>query len=254
MIVISLYSIKGGVGKTAAAVNLSALAAFGGARTLLLDLDPQASSTYYLKVKPKIKTTVRKLLKGKSAIEDHIKATEILRLDILPASFEFSNIEPYLSKVKRADDRIAAMIAPLKQVYDFVFIDSPPGFSQLADAIGRASDLILLPVVPTTLSVRAYDLFKAHLQEFPLRCSTQVWAFYSMVDRRRSLHKSVIDLVKPGSKGFFFTGIPYLSEVEKMGIYRKPLVAVKPGSDAAIAYTALWNEIKSIAPDSNRLL
>ena len=91
--VLATYNIKGGVGKTSAAVNLAYLAARGGARTLLWDLDPQGGSTYLLRVKPKVRGGGRKLVRGKSAIDALIKGTDYDGLDLLPADFSYRHMD-----------------------------------------------------------------------------------------------------------------------------------------------------------------
>jgi len=247
MYVTSIYSIKGGVGKTATAVNLAALASFEGEKTLLIDFDPQASSTFYLKVKPKIKTTVKKLLKGKSPIANQIKATDYIHLDMLPASAAFRDIELLLSQHKRPADMIREMIKPLKNDYQWVFIDSPPGLTLLAEAIFNASNLVLVPVVPTTLSVRTYNDFKKFIADHPLRPKSNYKGFFSMVERRKSLQRDIMNDWNFKKEQFLETYIPYLSDVEKMGVYQKPLLGFKPTSDAATAFTNLWVEIKKAA-------
>jgi len=247
MYVTAIYSIKGGVGKTATAVNLAALASFSGEKTLLIDLDPQASSTFYLKVKPKIKTTVKKLLKGKSPVESQIKATDYIHLDILPSTFAFRDLEPLLEKVKRPGERIREMLEPLSNSYSWIFIDCPPGLTRLAEAIFNASDLILVPVVPTTLSVRTYHEFRDFIADHPLRTGSRYAGFFSMVERRKNMHREIMNDWDYQQEFFLKTNIPYLSDVEKMGIYRKPLVAFRPGSDASDAFGRLWAEIKKTA-------
>jgi len=84
---LAMYNIKGGVGKTAAAVNLAYLAASGGARTLIWDMDPQGASSFYLRVKPGIKGGGSKLVRGKSDIDHLIRGTDYEFLDLLPADF-----------------------------------------------------------------------------------------------------------------------------------------------------------------------
>ncbi len=247
MYVTALYSIKGGVGKTATAVNLAALASFTGEKTLLIDLDPQASSTFYLKVKPKIKTTVKKLLKGKSLVEDQIKATDYIHLDILPSTFAFRDLEPLLEKVKRPGDRIREMLEPLSNSYHWIFIDCPPGLTRLAEAIFNASDLVLVPVVPTTLSVRTYHELCEFISDHPLRSGSRYAGFFSMVEKRKNMHREIMTDWDYKKESFCKTTIPYLSDVEKMGIFRKPVVAFKPGSEASGAFGRLWAEIKKAA-------
>jgi chromosome partitioning protein len=253
MYVTAIYSIKGGVGKTATAVNLAALASFTGEKTLLIDLDPQASSTFYLKVKPKIKTTIKKLLKGKSSLDEQIKATDYIHLDILPSSLGFRNLEPLLEKMKRPEERIREMLEPLSKTYRWVFIDCPPGMTRLAEAVFNASDLILVPVVPTTLSVRTYHELRDFIAEHPLRPGSRCTGFFSMVERRKNMHREILNDWDYKKEIFCKTSIPYLSDVERMGIYRKPVVAFKPGSDASAAFGLLWAEIKKIAKKEGNL-
>lgn len=244
MYVTSVFSIKGGVGKTATAVNLAALASFSGAKTLLIDLDPQGSASFYLRVKPKIKTTVRKLIKGKTPVESHIKATDYVHLDILPSTMAYREIESELAQMKRPGDRIREMLQPLESTYQWVFIDCPPGLTLLAESIFRASKLILVPVVPTTLSVRTYTDLMEHFTENPLASGTNISGFFSMADRRKSMHRDILNDWDFQKDPFCKTIIPYLSDTEKMGIYRKPVVAWKPGSESSESFTRLWDEIK----------
>jgi chromosome partitioning protein len=253
MFVTTIYSIKGGVGKTAAAVNLSALASYERKKTLLIDFDPQASSSFYLRVKPKMKTTVKKLLKGKSPVEHHIMATDYVHLDILPATKAFREIEPLLSGLKRPGERIRDMIEPLKEIYQWVFIDCPPGMTRLAESIFNASNLILVPVVPTTLSIMTYRTFLKLIEENPLRSGCSYLGFFSMVEKRKNLHKEILLDWDYEKERFCKNLIPYLSDIEKMGIYRKPVVGFRPSSEAALAFSRLWTEIRKAAVEMSSL-
>ena len=98
--VLATYNIKGGVGKTSAAVNLATLAAHDGARTLLWDLDPQGASTYLFRVKPKIKGGGAKLVRGKTDVEALIKGTDTEGLDLLPADFSYRHMDLALGDAK----------------------------------------------------------------------------------------------------------------------------------------------------------
>ena len=85
MKVIASYNLKGGVGKTTAAVNLAYLSARQGRRTLLWDLDPQGAATYLFRVKPRVKGGSPKLVRGSRPMLEAIKATDFAQLDLLPA-------------------------------------------------------------------------------------------------------------------------------------------------------------------------
>ena len=98
--VLATYNIKGGVGKTSAAVNLATLAATDGAPTLLWDLDPQGASTYLFRVKPKIKGGGAKLVRGKTDADGQIKGTDTEGLDLLPADFSYRHMDLALDGAK----------------------------------------------------------------------------------------------------------------------------------------------------------
>ena len=83
MTTIALYSNKGGVGKTAAAVNLGYLAAESGRTTLVCDLDPRASATFYFRIQPKLSGKAKRLAGNPSAIEASIKGSDFDGLDLL---------------------------------------------------------------------------------------------------------------------------------------------------------------------------
>jgi chromosome partitioning protein len=89
MKVIATYNIKGGVGKTATAINIAYLAAKDGYRVLLWDLDPQAAASFLLRVRPKVKGGSKALIAGKRTVDDAIKATDFDNLDLLPADFTY---------------------------------------------------------------------------------------------------------------------------------------------------------------------
>ena len=93
MKVIATYNIKGGVGKTTAAVNLAYLAAQDGFRTLLWDLDPQAAATYMFRVRPRVKGGGKALIRGTRLLDDAIKGTDFDRLDLLPGDFTYRNMD-----------------------------------------------------------------------------------------------------------------------------------------------------------------
>ena len=108
--ILATYNIKGGVGKTSAAINLSYLAARDGARTLLWDLDPQGGSTYLLRVKPKVKGGARKLVRGRSDLAALIKGTDYDNLDLLPADFSYRHLDLALDATKRPTRRLCRLL------------------------------------------------------------------------------------------------------------------------------------------------
>jgi cellulose biosynthesis protein BcsQ len=243
MKVLATYNIKGGVGKTASAVNLAYLAASGGARTLVWDLDPQGAATYCFRIKPKVKGGGKKLLRGKGRVERRIRGTDFEGLDLLPADFSYRHLDLVLDTMKRATERIAGRVRPLARTYDYVFLDCAPSISLVSEAVFAAADALLVPTVPTTLSVRMVERLAKHLRREGNNVA--LWPFFCMVDRRKTLHRQVCTQTDGTSFPFFEARIPYASVVEQMSVRRAPLATFAGASEAARAYAVLWSEITS---------
>lgn len=242
MQVISLYNLKGGVGKTSSCVNLAYLAAKDGYNTLVWDLDPQGAASFYFDVESKKKSSAKKIIQEDIALEKSIKATNYYSLDIIPADLSARKLDIVLDDVKKSKKQIKRLLKQIEKDYDFVFIDCPPAFSLLADNIFNASDIIFMPVIPTTLSVRTYEMVKEYLENGGIDLSRLI-CFFTMADLRKNMHVNVMkELYK--DKKFLEHYIPNLSAVEKMGTKLSPIDVFAPKSYANICYKALWNELK----------
>ncbi|MDN3523660.1 AAA family ATPase [Halomonas sabkhae] len=239
MRMLALYSIKGGVGKTASSVNLAAQAARAGNRVLLWDLDPQAATSFYLRTKPKVRGGVEKLVKGKADLDKVIRDTQVDNLDVLPAALASRDMDNLLAK--RGNSHLRQILKPVRKDYDLVILDCPPSLSHLSENIFSSVDALLVPVVPTTLSMRTLEQLRDFLDEQELPCT--FWPFITLADRRRKLHVEMIDEMQNGWPLMLSTVIPAASAVERMGVERAPLHTFAPRTTASRNYQALWNEI-----------
>lgn len=242
MKILALYSIKGGVGKTSSAVNLAYCAAHDGFRTLVWDLDPQGASSYYFRIKPKVKGGGKDLISGKRELEEIIKGTDYENLDLIPADFSFRNFDLLLDDKKNPTKQLKKRLKTLSDEYDFIFLDCPPSISLLSEAVFAAADFLLSPIIPTTLSLRTLAQLKEFISERSL-ADTRLIPFFSMVDRRKNMHKSIMVQVQEDYPDVLATAIPYASEIERMGLERKPLAAFSGKSRTVDAYQSLWQEI-----------
>ena len=242
MRIIASYNIKGGVGKTTTAVNLAYLAARDGARTLVWDLDPQAAATYLFRIRPRVKGGSAALIRGRRPAQAAIKGTDFDNLDLLPADFTYRNMDLTLDGTKRSGNRLGRLLGNLADEYDIVLLDCPPSVSLVSENVVRAADTLLVPLIPTTLSLRTLDQLTDFVAGLPGR-QPALLAFFSMTDRRKRLHRQVIaDL--PGQRpDISATSIPAAALVEQMGIRRAPVPHFAPNSPISRAYEQLWQQV-----------
>ena len=243
MKILGIYSNKGGVGKTATSVNLSYMAAQTGAKTLLCDLDPQASATYYFRVRPALKSGAKGLIKGGSQLYKNIKGTDYENLDLLPADFSLRNLDVVFNKFGNPKKRLKKILNLFKDEYDLIVLDCPVTISLLAENILLAADHIIVPMIPTTLSVRTLEQLLSFCKKKGYR-TDKIYAFFSMVDLHKKMHKELMIAVSESYNNILGSFIPYLAQIEKMGIYRAPVVAFSPKSTASKAYENLWEKVQ----------
>lgn len=251
-VVLATYNIKGGVGKTSAAVNLAYLAACDGARTLLWDLDPQGASTYLLRVQPTVRGGARGVLRKRGEPGREIKGTDHPGLDLLPADFSYRHMDLALARFKRPTLRLARVLAPLRDEYDYIFLDCPPSISLVSESMFEAADALIVPVVPAPLSARTLAQLVELVAGGPL-----VLAFFSMVEARKPLHREAMARIRAEHpRGMLGAAIPVSDEIERIGLERTVVAAYAPRSAAALAYQALWCDVRrrlgSHRPGSSR--
>jgi chromosome partitioning protein len=235
------YNIKGGVGKTSTAVNLAYLAARDGYRVLLWDLDPQAAASFLFRIRPRVKGGGKALIRGTRPVDDAIKGTDFDHLDLLPADFTYRNLDLILDSGKQPTRKLRRLLAPLRAEYDVIFLDCPPGISLLSESVLQAADVLLVPLIPTTLSVRTLDQLTEFISGFNGH-KPGVLAFFSMIDRRKRLHREISEQLPAQRRDFAATAIPALSIIEQMSVHRAPVSAFAPRTAAARSYASLWAE------------
>ncbi|WP_170760177.1 ParA family protein [Ruegeria lacuscaerulensis] len=245
MKIIACYSNKGGVGKTATSVNLAYAYAQAGQNVLLCDLDPQGASGFYLRVKPSKKLTDARFFEDVERFTKSIRASDFERFDVLPANLTFRDFDVFLSRMRNKRSRLKKALAAAGSDYDVIVLDCPPNFSTLSENVFKAADLIVVPVIPTTLSQRSFDQLVSFFDERNLP-KKKLKAFFSMVQRRKTLHLETMEAMRRlYRKRFLQTSIPFAADIERMGLNRAPVSIYAGRSAASAAYQALYDELEN---------
>lgn len=242
---IALYNLKGGVGKTAAAVNIACLSARAGLRTLIWDLDPQGAASWYLSAKSGKAHKAGKLLKGKSVIGELVQKTAYDRLDIIPADFSYRKMDLLLEQQSETSSSFKQFINPFGETHSLVVLDCPPSLSALAVQVFRTVDAVFVPLVPTYLSLRTFEQARSYIKTHKLG-HKHLYPFFSMVDIRRQLHRELVKHPPTELKHLLPAIIPYSSVIEKMGQFRAPVTSYARSHPAAKAYENLYIQIMNV--------
>ncbi len=245
MRILAIYNMKGGVGKTATAVNIAHQAAANGQRTLLCDLDPQGASSYYFRIRPPKKHGARRLLKGGSKTHRAIRETDYLNLDLLPSTLSYRQLDILLDGAKNGRSWLGRLLHEFTGDYDLVVLDCAPNLTLSSENVFAAADVVLMPMIPTTLSVLTFRKVHKFFAENGLD-ESKLFVFFSMVERRKLMHRQTISSIAQEARRVLPTEIPYSADVERMGVHREPVEVSRPRSAAAAAYRSLWSEVRAV--------
>lgn len=234
---IAVYSVKGGVGKTTIAANLAWCSAEpSGHPTLLWDLDAAGGSGFLYGLDAKAAKPAEDVFSKERAAKSLIRKTAFETLDILPADESIRALDAQLMQIGKRK-RLAKLTAGLTDQYERVLLDCPPVMNELSAQVIRAADLIIVPLPPSPLSTRAFDIVVREVTGTGKR-HPPILPVFSMLDLRRALHRKARD-EHPD-----WPAIPYASAVEQCAAQQRPVGALAPQSPATKGFLGLWRAIE----------
>jgi len=251
--IMAIANQKGGVGKTTTAINLGACLADLGARTLVVDLDPQGNASTGLGVDTRgLESSLYDVLLRDVPLEDCVEPTSVRNLFVAPASLDLAGAEIELVPAFSRETRLKRALEPVMADYDYIIIDCPPSLGLLTVNGLAAATEVVVPIQCEYYALeglgqllRNVDLVRKGLNP-TLEVSAIVLVMY---DARTKLADQVVDEVRNHFGELVCrTVVPRTVRLSEAPSYGQPIIAFDPSSRGAIAYRELAKEIAHGAP------
>ena len=246
--VIAIINQKGGVGKSTTAINLAAALGDLGKRVLVVDFDPQGNATSGFGVdKDQLENDVYEALMNSVPLPDVVVSSPVEHVDIAPATIQLAGAEIELVSVMARESVLRYVLDPVRDQYDYVFIDCPPSLGLLTVNSLVAADSLLIPIQCEFYALEGLSKLLESMRMVKGRLNPTLEVFgvvMTMFDARTTLSKQVVEEVRDyfGDK-VFQSVIPRNVKLSEAPSHGLPVNLYAPSSKGALAYEALAKEV-----------
>ena len=243
--VIAFANQKGGVAKTTTTLNLGVALSERGFRVLLIDLDPQGNLTMSQGLNPdSIERSLFDVLVHRLPLDEVIVKREV---DLAVSSIDLAGAELALSSVIGRERALEKALAPVKERYDYVLIDTPPSLGLLTINAFVAADAVIVPVQCEYLSLRGLVQLENTLSMIRENLNPDVaieGILPTMFDRRLLHSREAIDILRENFGDLVFnTRIAKTVRYAEAPVKGQSVLSYDPSGEAAEMYRDLAKEV-----------